>query len=163
MSFCNGVDQPLITPVLFQTLFDFGVRSAGALEIAFVYHHGISKIEHYDFLQLQSAAVVGVHHQNSRIDNAIFLKRHRLLAGADGFYDYVIEPRPSEQRQTIVRGGRKPASLSTCGHAAHEYAIILRIDHRGPIAQQRSLANYARITMINSQNDRVFMRSMATR
>ena len=94
MPFCNSIDEPLIAPILFQALFDFRVRRAGALKIAFVDHHDVGKIEHHDFLQLQPAAVIGIHNQDSRIDDAIFLKRHRFLAGADGLNDYVIKRRP---------------------------------------------------------------------
>ena len=135
MPFCNGIDQALITPVLFQALLDFGMRGPSALKIAFVDHHGIGKIEHHDFLQLQPASVIGVHHQDGRVDNAILLERHRFLTGANGFNDHVIKPRTGKQCQTIVCSGRKPPGLSTCGHAAHEHTIVLGIDHRGPIAQ----------------------------
>ena len=96
MPFCYCINQPLITSVLFQTLFDFSVRSTGALKIAFVYHYDIGKIEHHDFLQLQPAAVIRVHYQYSLVDNAIFLKWHRLLASAHRFNDHVIERRPGE-------------------------------------------------------------------
>ncbi len=96
MAFCNGIEQPLITAVLVQALFDFGMRSTGALKIAFVHHYDIGKVEHHDFLQLQPAAVIRVHYQHGLIDDAIFLKRHRLLAGAHCFNDHVIEPRPGE-------------------------------------------------------------------
>src|SRR5205814_9011594 len=41
------------------------------------------------------------------------------------------------------------SGLSACGHAAHEYAIVLRVDHGRTIAQQRSLADYARIVRQN--------------
>ena len=64
MPFCDGVDEPLRAPILFQTLFDLRVRGAGALEIALVHHHDISQIEHHDLLQLQPASVIGVHHQH---------------------------------------------------------------------------------------------------
>jgi len=62
--FCNGIDQLLVLPVLFETLLDFRVRSARALEIALVHHHDVSQIEHHDLLQLQPASVVGIHHQH---------------------------------------------------------------------------------------------------
>ena len=94
MPFCHCVNQLLITPVLFQPLFDFRMRSPGALEVALVYHYDVGKIEHDDFLQLQPAAVIRIHYQHRLIDNAIFLKRHRLLASADRFNDHVIERRP---------------------------------------------------------------------
>ena len=96
MPFCHRDDQPLITPVLLQALFDFRVRRTGALKIAFVHHHDIGKIEHHDFLQLQPAAVIRVHYQYSLIDHAIVLKRHRLLASAHRFNDHVIERRLGE-------------------------------------------------------------------
>ncbi len=47
------------------------------------------EIEHHDLLQLQPAAVIGVHHQHRKIDNSIFLKRHRFLSRADRFDGYV--------------------------------------------------------------------------
>ena len=104
MPFCDGIDELLITPVLFQTLFDFGVRGSGALKIAFVYHHDVGKIEHHDFLQLQSATVIRIHHQDGLIYNAILLERHRFLSGANGLDDDIIETRSSEEGQAIVRG-----------------------------------------------------------
>ena len=96
MPFCNGVNQPLITAVLFQALFDLRMRGACALKIAFVDHYDVGKIEHHDFLQLQPAAVIRVHYQYSLIDDTIFLKRHRLLASAHCFNDHVIELRAGE-------------------------------------------------------------------
>ena len=96
MPFCHCVNQPLITPVLFQALFDFRVRSSGTLKIAFVHHYDIGKIQHHDFLELQPAAVIRVHYQYSLVDNATFLKWHRLLASPHGFNDHVIERRPGE-------------------------------------------------------------------
>ena len=64
MPFCNRVDQLLVAAVLFQALFDLGMRRAGALEIAFVHHHNVGEIEHNDLLQLQPASVIRVHHEN---------------------------------------------------------------------------------------------------
>src|SRR5260370_42560169 len=46
-------------------------------------------------------------------------------------------------------GGGRPARLSAGGHAAHEHAIILRIDHRCAIAQQRAFADYAGVVPQN--------------
>ena len=143
MPFRNGIDQPLITAVLLQTLLDFDVRRSSALEIAFVHHDDVREIEHHDFLQLQPAAVIRIHHQHREIDNSIFLKRHRLLASADGLDNDVIEIGAREQREAIVCCGRKAAGLSARSHAAHEYAIVLRVDHGGPITEQGSLAYYA--------------------
>jgi hypothetical protein len=72
--FCNGIDQLLVSPacakatagrpVLFETLLDFRMRSARALEIALVDHHNVSQVEHHDLLQLQPAAVIGIHHEH---------------------------------------------------------------------------------------------------
>ena len=45
--------------------------------------------------------------------------------------------------------GRKSTGLSTRGHAAHEHAIILRVDHGSPIPQQCSFAYYAGIVRQN--------------
>ena len=77
MPFCDCVDQSLVAPVLFQALFDLGMRRAGALQIAFVHDHNVGEIEHDDLLQLQTAAIIGVHYQHGKIDNSILLKRHR--------------------------------------------------------------------------------------
>ena len=96
MPFCYCVDQSLITAVLFQTLFDFGVRGARALKIAFVYHYDIGKIEHDDFLQLQPASVIGIHYKYRLVDNTIFLKWHGLLARPHRFDDHIVEFRPGE-------------------------------------------------------------------
>src|SRR3954453_1028684 len=81
--------------------------------------------------------------------NPIFLKWHRLLSGADRLDNDVIEIRLRQQRQTIVRRGRKSARLSPGGHAAHEYTIILRIDHRGAVAEQRAFSDYAGVVRQN--------------
>ena len=54
-----------------------------------------------------------------------------------------------EQRETIMRCGRKSAGLSARGHAAHEHAIVLRVDHGGAIAQQCAFADHARIVRQN--------------
>jgi hypothetical protein len=62
MPFCDRINELLIAPVLFETLFDFGVRGAGSLKIALVHHHNVREIEHDDLLQLQPAAVIGIHH-----------------------------------------------------------------------------------------------------
>ena len=96
MSFCYCVDESLITAVLFQTLFNFGVSRTRALKIALVYHYDISEIEHDDFLQLQAASVIGVHYKYGLIDDAIFLKRHGLLASSHSFDNHVVESRPGE-------------------------------------------------------------------
>ncbi len=45
-------------PVLLETLLDFRVRGARALEVALVHHHDVGEIEHDDLLQLQPAAVI---------------------------------------------------------------------------------------------------------
>ena len=125
------------------------MRCACALEIAFVHHHDIGQIKHHDLLQLQPATIIRVHHQYRKIGNSTSTKRHRFLPGADGFDEDVIEIRTGEQREAVVRRGRKSAGLSARGHAAHEHTIILGIDHRGAIAQQRALPNHARVMRQN--------------
>ena len=50
MAFSHGIDQLLVTAVLLETLFDFCVRRARTLKIAFVHHDDISEIKHHDFL-----------------------------------------------------------------------------------------------------------------
>ena len=96
MPFRYGVDQSLIAAVLFEALFDFSMCRARSLEIAFVYHYDIGKIEHDDFLQLQSASVIGVHYKYRLMDDAIFLKWHGFLASPYSFDNHVIESRPGE-------------------------------------------------------------------
>jgi len=64
MPFCDGVNELLPATVLFQTLFDFAVGGASALKIALVHYHDIGQIEHDDFLQLQPAAIIGIHYQH---------------------------------------------------------------------------------------------------
>jgi hypothetical protein len=73
------------------------------------------------------------------------LKWHRFLAGADRLDNDVVEVRFREQRETIMRRRRKSAGLPTCGHAAHEDTIVLRVDHGGAIAQQCAFTDNARI------------------
>jgi len=52
MAFCHSVNQLLRLPVLFETLFDFCVRCASALKIAFVHHHDVGQIKHHNLFQL---------------------------------------------------------------------------------------------------------------
>ena len=149
MAFCDRVDEPLRPPVLLETLLDLGMRGARALQVALVHHHNVGEIEHHDLLQLQPAAVIGVHHQHRKIDNSIFLKRHCFLSRADRFDDHIIEIRLREESETIVRRGRKSAGLTTRRHAAHENTVVLRIDHGGAIAQERALTDHAWIMRQN--------------
>src|SRR6266498_1968422 len=65
--------------------------SASPLKIAFVHYYDIGQIKHHDFLQLQAAAVVGIHYQRRQIDNPIFLKWHRLLTGAHRLNNHIVE------------------------------------------------------------------------
>ena len=106
MTFRDGVQQTLLPAILFEALFDFGVRGLRSLQIAFIHDHDVGQVEHDDLLQLQTAPVIRVHHQHRLIDNSIFLKRHRFLTGADSFDDDIIESRPREQREAVVRCGR---------------------------------------------------------
>jgi hypothetical protein len=91
MPFCDRINELLIASVLFETFFDFGVGGAGALEIALVHDHNVGEIEHDDLLQLQPAAIIGIHYEHGKIDNSILLKRHCLLPGADCFDNDVVE------------------------------------------------------------------------
>ena len=111
MPFCNRIDEVLASLVLLETLLDFSVRGACALEIALVHDYDVGQIEHNDLLQLQPAAVIRIHHQHGRIDNSVFLKRHRLLTGAHRLDDDVIEIRlaPASARQSCVAGESPPA------------------------------------------------------
>ncbi len=105
MPFGNRVDESLRAPVLLETLLDLGVGGACALQIALVHHYDVGEVEHHNLLQLQPAAVIGVHHQHRKIDNAIFLKRHRFLPRTDRFDDHIIEIRLREEGETIVSCG----------------------------------------------------------
>jgi hypothetical protein len=73
------------------------------------------------------------------------LKRHRFLSRSDRLDDDVIEPALREELQAIFRRRRQSAGLSARSHAAHEDAVVLRIDHRGAVAEQRPFAHHARI------------------
>src|SRR4029079_10221262 len=84
----------------------------------------------------------------------VFLKWHRLLSRSDGLDNDVIEIRLRQQREAIVRCRRKSARLSPGSHAAHEHTIILRIDHRGAVAQQRAFSDYAGV--VRQNRDSVF-------
>src|SRR2546421_4943905 len=86
-----------------------------------------------------------IHHQHGPIHSSVFLKWHRFLTSADRLNNDVVKIRLSEQRETIVRCRRESARLSAGGHAAHEDAIVLRVNHGGAIAQQRALADHAGI------------------
>src|SRR5437588_10820782 len=99
MTFRDGVDEPLATAILLEALLDFRVRSAGAMPVTLVHDNHVGEVEHDDFLQLQAAAVIRVHHQHGKIDNSIFLKRHCFLTSSDGFNENVVETKSSEQRE----------------------------------------------------------------
>ena len=90
---------------LLEALFDLGVRGARALKITLVHHHDVSQIEHDDLLQLQPAPVIRIHHQDGKIDNPIFPKRHRFLPGADRFDNHIIEIGLRQQGETIMGCG----------------------------------------------------------
>ena len=64
MALCYGIDKLLAPAVLFEALLDFRVRGARALKITFVHHHNVGQIKHHDFLQLQPASVIRIHHQD---------------------------------------------------------------------------------------------------
>src|SRR5260370_26997725 len=127
MPFCYRVDELLRSSILLEALLDFGVRRACTLKITLVHHHKVSEIEHHDLLQLQSTAIVGVHHEHGKIDNSIFSNMHRFLAIADRLHHHIVETGAREQREALVRRGRKAAGLSTGSHAPHKYAVTLRI------------------------------------
>jgi hypothetical protein len=91
MTFCDGVDKLLAAAILLETLLDFTMGSPRPLQIAFIYHDDIGEIEHDDLLQLQSAAVIGIHHQHGEIDDTVGLERHRFLSRPDGFDNDIIE------------------------------------------------------------------------
>ena len=105
MPFRDRIDEALLASILLEPLLDFGVRRLRALQIALVYDDDVGQIEHDDFLQLQPAAVIRIHHQHRQINESIFLKWHRLLARAHGLNNNTIEIRLREQRQAIVRCG----------------------------------------------------------
>ena len=64
MPFCNGIDELLVSAVLFEALLNFRMRGARSLKIALVHYHDIRQIEHHDLLLLQPAAVIGIHYQD---------------------------------------------------------------------------------------------------
>ena len=149
MPFCHGIEEPLRAPILLESLLDFSVGSPCPLKIALVHDDNVGQVEHDDFLQLQTAAVIGIHHQDGLIDDSILLKRHRFLTSPDRFDDYVVESGVREESEAILRRRRESAGLSAGGHASHEYTIVLRINHGRAVAKQRALADHARIVRQN--------------
>ena len=99
-------------------------------------------------MQLEPRAVIRIHHQDGLIDE-LALEGHRFLSRADGLDDDVIKSFLREQSQTIFRRRRQPTSLAARGHAAHEYAVMLRVDHRRPIPKQRAVAYDTRVVREN--------------
>ena len=83
-------EQPLAAFVGREAALDFGVGGARSLEITLVDDDEIGHIEHGDLLQLQTAAVVGVHDEDPQVDE-ITGERQGFLAGAHGFDDDEIE------------------------------------------------------------------------
>src|SRR5207249_9122744 len=105
MTFGNRVDQLLMAAILPEPLLDFSMRRSSALEIALVHHHHVSQIEHHDFLQLQPATIIRVHHQNGKSDNPISSEGHSFLSGPDCFDKDVIKSRTGKEREAITRRG----------------------------------------------------------
>ena len=103
----HSIDQPLGPPILLEPLLDFRVCGPGSLKIAFIHNDDVGQIEHHNLLQLQSAAVVRIHHQDGLIDYSIFLERHRFLTCADSFDDHIIKARLGEKSRLV--GGRTGA------------------------------------------------------
>ena len=155
MPFGNGVHQLLGSPVLFETLLDFGVRGACALEIAFVHHHNVSEVEHYDFLQLQrcrnpDSSPAPSHRQFHSFEMALPPGRCRCLN------DDILEIRLRQQRQAIVRRGGESTGLAARGHLLRMYtrsSCELIIVARG-IAEQRAFADYAGVVRQNRDASR---------
>ena len=83
-------DNLLPALVLRKAIFDFGQRRLRAIEIGLVHDNDVGHIEHHDFLQLQTRAVIRIHHQHGLIDQ-LAAKRQRFLPGADRLDDDVIE------------------------------------------------------------------------
>jgi len=67
MPFRNRGHDFLFALVLRQSLFDFGQRGFGPLQISLVYHHNVGHIEHDNLLQLQARPVIRIHYQNGLI------------------------------------------------------------------------------------------------
>jgi len=84
-------------------------------------------------LQLQTAAVIWVHHQHGFLHEFV-LERHRFLARADGLDDHVIKIGARQKLETCAGRGRQPTRLPARRHTAHENAVVLRVDHRGAVA-----------------------------
>ncbi len=157
--------------ILFQAPLDFAHRRARTVLIALVHDNDIREIEHDDFLELQTRAVIRIHHQHGLIDE-LALERHRFLSGPDRLDDDVIKVTLREKPQAILRRRRQAARLAARGHAAHEDAIVLGVDHRGPIPEQGAFAHHARVVRENrdprfrvamekAQNDLIDERGLA--
>ena len=92
MSLRHRRHHPLVALVLRQPVLDFRKRRFGAVEIGLIHDHNIGRVEHHDFLQLQTRAVIRIHHQDGLI-NQFAAKRERFLTGADRLDDHVIKIR----------------------------------------------------------------------
>ncbi len=133
MPFCDRRNDLLIPFILRQALLDFGQCRFRALQIRFVHDHNIGHIEHDDFLQLQARAVIRIHDEHRLIDQLI-PERQRFLSGSNCFDDDVIKSRMGKKIETTFRRRRQTAGLTARRDAAHEDAVVLRIDHGRAIA-----------------------------
>ena len=148
MPLCHRRQHPLPAPVLLHSPSDLAHRSPGAILIALVHDNNIRQVEHDNFLELQARTVVGVHNEHGLVDQFV-LKGHRFLAGADRLDNHVIEAALGQELKAIFRRGRQTAGLPARRHAAHENAIVLRIDHGSAIAEQRARSDNARVVREN--------------
>src|SRR5205807_9588341 len=78
-------------------------------------------------------------------------KRGSFLANAYSFNKHAIETAAFEQLQTAPRTRRQTPGLTPRGETAHEDAIVLRINHRCAVSQQRALADETGIVRENGQ------------
>jgi len=82
MTFRDRRDELLRTLVLRQAMLDLGDRRLGAVEIGFVHDHDVGYVQHHDLLQLQTRAVIRIHHEHGLI-NQLAPERKRFLTRAD--------------------------------------------------------------------------------
>ena len=104
-------------------------------------------VEHDDLLELEPAAVVGAHHEDGRstspspngmascpmptVSTKIDVEAAAVDAGARGM--------------RLASRGESPPAWPRVREAAHEDAVVLRVDHRGAVAEQRAVADDARV------------------
>ncbi len=122
-----------------------------AAQIRFIDYDQVRQVQHRDLLQLQLTAVLRRHHQHRPMGQFVRRpERHRFLTGADSFDNHRRElGTTGQQLNAGMRAGAQASGAAPCGHTPHENAIVLRVNHRCPVAEKRAQPDNAGVMREN--------------